>query len=282
MYHSITFKKDSAQKNTWDDWKLVPSSRPVFNPPEQKVKTVDIPGRNGIIDLSQSLTGYPLYNNRVGSIEFMVMNDFKPWQDVYSEIMQFLHGQNVKAILEDDPEYYYEGRFTINEWKSDKDWSKIVIDYDAKPYKLAVQSSLEDWLWDPFNFQNGVIQSSIFKMTTYGTNTTTMICDSALFGSAPVSPSFNIYIYSPSGQNQNAVLMAYISLTLNEVKNGSIIKTFNASLSSGTKQLRNIILYSKPNTEYKFSFKLRSYDPYYPISSSAYGRLWINFRKGRL
>lgn len=116
MYHSITF----GDKNTWDDWRLVPASRPLFNPPAQKVKTLDIPGGDGVIDLSQALTGYPVYQNRTGSIEFIVMNDFKPWHMAYSDIMDYLHGQTMRAILEDDPEYFYEGRFTVNAWKSEK------------------------------------------------------------------------------------------------------------------------------------------------------------------
>ena len=129
MYHSITI----GGKNTWDDWRLVPASRPVFNPPAQKVKTLEIPGGDGVIDLSQSLTGYPVYQNRTGSIEFIVMNDFKPWHMAYSDIMDYLHGQKLRAVLEDDPEYFYEGRFTVNVWKSEKDWSRITIDYDVGP-----------------------------------------------------------------------------------------------------------------------------------------------------
>ena len=39
MFHSITI----GDKNTWADWRLVPVSRPVFNPPPQKKVTVDIP-----------------------------------------------------------------------------------------------------------------------------------------------------------------------------------------------------------------------------------------------
>ena len=139
MYHSITF----GDKNTWDDWRLVPASRPLFNPPAQKVKTLDIPGGDGVIDLSQALTGYPVYQNRTGSIEFIVMNDFKPWHMAYSDIMDYLHGQTMRAILEDDPEYFYEGRFTVNAWKSEKDWSRLVIDYDVGPYKWKNLSSIE-------------------------------------------------------------------------------------------------------------------------------------------
>lgn len=186
MYHSVTF----GDKNTWDDWRLVPSSRPLFNPPAQKVKTLDIPGGDGTIDLSQALTGYPVYQNRVGSIEFVVMNDFKPWHTAYSDIMDYLHGQSMRAILEDDPEYFYEGRFTVNAWRSEKDWSRIVIDYDVGPYKWSVLSSIDDWLWDPFNFQNGVIRSTFFKNITVSTTRLTRRLEAGLFGRAPICPNF--------------------------------------------------------------------------------------------
>ena len=132
MYHSVTF----GNKHTWDNWHIAPSSRPVFNPPRQKVNTLDIQGGNGMIDLSESLTGYPVYNNREGSFEFIVMNDYKPWQETYSDIADYIHGQKMRAVLEDDPQYYYEGRFSVNSWKSDKDWSKITIDYNVSPYKM--------------------------------------------------------------------------------------------------------------------------------------------------
>lgn len=154
MYHSIIF----GDKNTWDDWFLVPSSRPVFNPPKLKTTYIDIPGANGHLDLTESLTGEPVYECREGSFEFVVDNWHKEWHEIYSEIMCYLHGRTMRAILEDDPQYYYEGRFTVNKWKSDKINSKITIDYVVHPYKFDVCSSLDDWEWDPFNFETGVIR----------------------------------------------------------------------------------------------------------------------------
>ena len=127
MYHSITF----GDKNTWNDWHLVATSRPVFNPPSLKRKTLDIPGGDGLIDVSEALTGYPVYNNREGSFEFAVMNDYWEWQEAYSSISDYIHGQKMIAFLEDDPSYYYEGRFTVSNWKSDKNYSLITIDYDV-------------------------------------------------------------------------------------------------------------------------------------------------------
>lgn len=211
MYHSVTF----GDKNTWDDWRLVPASRPLFNPPPQKVKTLDIPGGDGVIDLSQSLTGYPVYQNRTGSIEFIVMNDFKPWHMAYSDIMDYLHGQTMRAVLEDDPEYFYEGRFTVNAWRSEKDWSRIVIDYDVGPYKWSVLSSIDDWLWDPFNFQNGVIRAALFRSIAVTTSVKTVDLDAALFGRAPVCPSF-----LTSSSDGRGVHVRFINPTLglNETK----------------------------------------------------------------
>jgi len=186
MYHSVTF----GNKNTWDDWRLVPSSRPLFNPPAQKTKILEIPGGDGVIDLSQALTGYPVYQNRTGSMEFIVMNGFKAWYMAYSDIMDYLHGQTMRAILEDDPEHFYEGRFAINSWKSEKDWSRIVIDYDVGPYKWSTESSIDDWLWDPFNFRTGIIRSALFKNISVNTSMKTRKLDADLFGRAPVCPRF--------------------------------------------------------------------------------------------
>jgi hypothetical protein len=152
MYHSITF----GDKNTWDDWHLFPSSRPVFNPPSPKVKYIDIPGGDGQLDLTESLRGDVNYGNREGSFEFIVDNGHEEWHQIYSKIMDYLHGQKMRAFLEDDPDYYYEGRFFVNQWKSDPHYSKIVISYIVDPYKMDRYSSTEDWEWDTFNFETDV------------------------------------------------------------------------------------------------------------------------------
>ena len=42
--------------------------------------------------------------------------------------------------------------------KINQHYSQIVITLDAKPYKLAIRSSVEDWIWDTFNFEADVIR----------------------------------------------------------------------------------------------------------------------------
>lgn len=151
--HGIIFKR----KHTWRDWGLVPTSRPVFNPPSVKTIYVDIPGADGKLDLTEDLNGCVNYENRTGSFEFYVANT-KKWIAVYSEIMSYLHGKKLEAVLDDDINYKYVGRFFVNNWKSGEYNSVITIDYDVEPYKIELSSSLEPWEWDSFNFETGVIR----------------------------------------------------------------------------------------------------------------------------
>lgn len=133
MYHSVTI----GNKNTYDDWFIVPASRPLFEAPKPKTKLVDVPGASGQWDLSNALTGYPVFSNREGNWEFYVLNDHGEWYDRYSEIMTYLHGKRLDAVLEDDPNWHYTGRFAVDQWRSEKDYSKIVISYIVDPYKYA-------------------------------------------------------------------------------------------------------------------------------------------------
>lgn len=134
--HGITFVNSLERKrHTWNDWKIVPTSRPVVLPPSIQRMEQEVPGRDGLLDLSESLDGEIHYNNRVGTLEFYVANR-DCWINVYNSIQSFIHGRRLKVILDDDKDYYHEGRIAVNDWKSDQSNSTIVIEYNLQPYKL--------------------------------------------------------------------------------------------------------------------------------------------------
>lgn len=159
MYHSITIGINDTWKNTWDDWHLIPASRPLVNPPPAKTSFVEIPGMDGTLDMTAAITGKAMFGDRTGSWSFYVENGFKTWSNMYSEIMNYLHGKRMRAILEDDPGYYYEGRFSVNEWRSDAARSLIVISYEVGPYKMYEGAYNGKWLWDPLKF--GTFRSKV-------------------------------------------------------------------------------------------------------------------------
>jgi predicted phage tail component-like protein len=147
-----------GEKHTFNDWGLTLTSRPVISPPVPKTLYVDIPGGDGVLDLTNALSEDVKYENRTITFEFNVLDARNRWSNIYSDILDYLHGQSMKIILDEDPTYYYTGRVQVNEWKSDKRTSTITIEANVEPYKMAVVSTVEDWLWDSFNFETDVIQ----------------------------------------------------------------------------------------------------------------------------
>ena len=166
MYHSITFGDGSLYPsghekegqfmgvNTWDDWHLIPSERPSVASPGVSTNFVEIPGRDGAIDMTTFLVSRPIYGMRQGSWDFYVDNDHEYWETIRQKIMNHLHGKRFKIVLEDDPGWYWEGRFSVDNWRSEPSNSRITINYQINPYKFRLRSEGdEDMIWDNFNFE---------------------------------------------------------------------------------------------------------------------------------
>lgn len=151
--HSITFVNDEEERNTWESWHLIPTSRPSVAASGVSTNFVEIPGRGAAIDMSEYLTGAPVYSSRNGSWEFIVDNEHEYWESIRISLMNFLHGKRMRVILEDVPTRYYTGRFSVSDWKSDSANSSITINYVLDPFSYPVVDPNGDWLWDPFNFE---------------------------------------------------------------------------------------------------------------------------------
>lgn len=68
MYHSLIINVGDNYIDTWDDWKLIPSSRPVIAPPIERTKFVPVPGRDGALDYSRTPANRPTYDDRTGKL----------------------------------------------------------------------------------------------------------------------------------------------------------------------------------------------------------------------
>lgn len=135
--YSITFFLEDSEigRNTWTDWYLIPTSRPVMSIPNPQTKFVEIPGMSGSYDLSDYLTTEMTYADQSGSFEFIVDNDHADWIAIYTSVVEWIHGQRLRMRLSDDPGWYYEGRFSVDEFRSEKDNSRIVISYRVSPHR---------------------------------------------------------------------------------------------------------------------------------------------------
>lgn len=162
MKHSILFGDGTLANgkfrgvDTYKDWHLVPSSRPTIAMPGIETKYVEIPGVDGSIDLSEFLrAGRPAYGNRSGSFNFYVENEHEFWMTIYPKITNYLHGRKFKMVLEeDDPDYYWEGRFTVDRYDpGEGNWSNVSISYNVRPFKRKIRKNSEGMVWDNFNFE---------------------------------------------------------------------------------------------------------------------------------
>lgn len=182
-------------KDTWEDYHLIPQTRPVIAPPSVQENTVEVPGSNGIVDLSEVLLGYPLYYNRNGSLDFYVDHTYAwTWDEAYDTLLNDLHGFNKNLILKDAMGFYYEGRISVNSWKSDKLCSSITLDYNFAPYKRLLFTSGDDWLWDPFDFVNGYIldREETYEKTIPAGESASLIFNKISAGLMPVVPDIII------------------------------------------------------------------------------------------
>ena len=167
-----------ASYNTRDDWSLLRAHVEVGDPQLRKYE-VEIPGRDGVLDLSEALGGI-YYENRVISIRFICLN----WVEerfhlLASVIRNAIEGRVCQISLSDDLGYYWRGRPQVEaEWRGNGA-SEVTITVIVEPFKYSSVSSYEPWLWDPFSFVNGVVTQQSDIALSGGTETVTLPRDPA-------------------------------------------------------------------------------------------------------
>lgn len=129
--HGVTFN----DKHTYRDWGLLIKSRPNISPPVPKLKLIQVPGSDKVIDLTEHLTGRVHYEPRTIQFEFTMMTERERWPFLYSDILTYLHGQRMQIVMDDDAEYCYTGRVTVGELKPEKKTAVLVMTAEVEPYK---------------------------------------------------------------------------------------------------------------------------------------------------
>lgn len=119
--------------HSWNDFSLILSQKTIGTP-SPKTETIDIPGGDGVLDLTDFF-GEVKYNNRNLSFDFSTMVPQEQFMDLFSRVQNALHGQKMQIILDDDSEWYYTGRITVSEWKAEKNIGQLTIDCDCEPFK---------------------------------------------------------------------------------------------------------------------------------------------------
>jgi len=132
MYHSVTI----GDKNTWEDWRLIPGSPPTIPVPAIKKNYVELPAGNGSIDLTTFLGNTLHYGMREGTWEFAITDQTISREETAAAIVKYLHGKRFeKIVLEDDPTHYYSGRLEFGGIKVGKNYSTLTIGFTIDTFK---------------------------------------------------------------------------------------------------------------------------------------------------
>lgn len=163
-----------GNKHSFKDWGLILSSK-VISPPKPQLNSVSVPLRDGSIDLTEAVTDEVKYEDRTITLTFSVIDAMETWPTKISEIGNYLHGERLKIIFDEDCAFYYIGRVYVNEFKSNRSIGTLVIEGTVEPFKYDVLSSAVDWLWDTFDFEQGIINET-GQLIVNGQTTITLIC----------------------------------------------------------------------------------------------------------
>lgn len=109
--------------------------------PAPKTELIDIPGGDGVLDLTEFF-GEVKYNNRTLTFEFSTMVPQSQFMTLFSKVQNALHGQKMNISLDEDPEWYYIGRLSVSEWKAEKRIGKLTIVCDCEPFKYRFTSQV--------------------------------------------------------------------------------------------------------------------------------------------
>ena len=112
-----------------------------ISPAIPKTNYIEIPGADGSIDVSEAL-GEIKYKDRTGKLVFSVLPS-EDFEEKKSEISNLLNGKHFdRIILDKDPDFYYQGRCSINDWKCDKRIGQITVDLKLHPWKLKINETV--------------------------------------------------------------------------------------------------------------------------------------------
>ena len=125
--------------------------------PEAKTQYVELPFSNEVIDLT-AIDGVTYYKQREIELTFDFVGDFSRWHMCMSRIAGKLHGQKIKVVDTTDAAFFYIGRLALDTTKSDPVIGTVTITGLMNPFKYELQSSAEEWLWDPFDLETGIIR----------------------------------------------------------------------------------------------------------------------------
>ena len=132
-----------GDKHSITDWDLIMISKSIGKA-EPKTNKIEIPGRDGTIDLTEAL-GEVKYNDRAISFNFDTLKPPSSWWELDRTITNYIQGKKLAVTLDQDSNYYYLARLKVDSFTNDKNVGHFSISGTAEPYKYKKDMTVKSY-----------------------------------------------------------------------------------------------------------------------------------------
>lgn len=103
--------------------------------PSQKRSSIEVPGMDGVIDLTYALSNQKIYENRPVSMTFEILyrNGADPW-DIHERIANDIHGNEMDIFLSFYPGWHLEGNVSVDGMGMNDGTATFKVTCDCNPY----------------------------------------------------------------------------------------------------------------------------------------------------
>ena len=111
-------------------------------PATPQTNFLKVPGRTGTLDLTEA-HGEVKFDDRSFTFAFTINpGDDLSFDERLSVVSNALNGKRCKITLDRDPDYYWIGRCTVNQYQRNKNIGTIEVTATVNPYKLKQNPSV--------------------------------------------------------------------------------------------------------------------------------------------
>lgn len=103
--------------------------------PEPKREVVEVPLRDGFIDLTGMLADEVFYKARTITIGLELRSLRGEWPTYWSQILRDLHGKEVEVSRSENPSWFWVGSATVGPLEDHGATAGVTITVTAQPYK---------------------------------------------------------------------------------------------------------------------------------------------------
>lgn len=171
---SIYVESTGKTYHTLNDWDLALGNNNYIGDPEMETTYIQVPGRSGLIDATEAVSGRIIFKKRSLAFEMGGIRERLDWDGIISAFRNNIEGRVCRLTLDNDVSHYWRGRVYIQDFDRFRDLGTFTLAVPtADPYKYNRFSSAEPWLWDPFNFETDMI-TYIGAITVVGSASVTI------------------------------------------------------------------------------------------------------------